>query len=455
MVGQRPKGHHISGRDPAEGQDLYSLPEVTVQSSGQGLMHILLTGLNHVTAPLTVRERVSFSKEQLPEALPTLVDHAGDGVILSTCNRTEVYTVTDEPEQAAGDVRRFLSDYHEVDATSLDAHLYDRVDTEAVRHLFRVAGGLDSMILGEYQILGQVRGALTAASESRSLRAPLSRLFHRAIRAGRRVRDETEVGRNALSISSAAVELAQRVLGNLQGARVLMVGAGETGMLVAKALRATGASDLSIANRTPERAEDLARELGGRAVSMSDVAASLHDADVVIAATEAPGFVLTTEDLATTVNGNGRRPLFLFDLSVPRSIEPEASTLDGVSLFNIDDLSAIAKEDLKGRKEEAAKAEQIVEEEVSRFNSWWESLEAVPLIRALRRKAERVRSRELERVLRGMPDLSPQDLEALDSMTRSIVNRLLHDPTTSMKQHAEEAHLRAARELFGLRDGSG
>ena len=415
-------------------------------------MHILLTGLNHKTSPLELRERVSFSKEQLPEALPMLTEYVGEGVILSTCNRTEVYTVAEEPTEAADEIRRFLAEYHDLEPQQVDDHLYDRTDTEAVRHLFRVASGLDSMILGEAQILGQVRDSLTAASESHSLSAPVSRLFHRAIRTGRRVREETDLGRNPLSISYAAVQLAQRVLGKLHGHRVLLLGAGDAGQLVATALRTTGASDLMIANRTPERGQELARSLNGSVVPFEEVGQSLADADIVIAATEAPDYVLTRDAVASAVESRNGRAMFLFDLSVPRNIEPQAGSLENVSLFNIDDLSSIAEENLEERKEAAAEADDIVEEEVARFMSWWDSLEAVPLIRALRQRAERIRKGELARALRKRPDLSQQDVELLEAMTSSIINRLLHDPTVSLKQRAGQANLQAARDLFKLWD---
>ena len=413
-------------------------------------MHILLTGVNHATAPLDVRERVSFSRHQLHEALPLLADHVGEGVILSTCNRTEVYTVSDAPSDAATRIRDFVADYHGLEPSLVSPHLHDQTGVDAVRHLFRVASGLDSMILGESEILGQVRNALTAAAENGSLGAPVSRLFHRAIRTGRRARDETDVGRNALSVSYAAVGLAQRVLGDLRGLRVLLIGAGNAGQLVARALRTTGSSDLMIANRTSERGEELARSLDGRAVDFSELGPTLEAADIVITATEAPDYVLERGAVASAMGGRPGRPMFLFDLSVPRNIEPTAGDIDEVSLFNIDDLSSIAEENLESRREAAADAEEIVEGEVVRFMAWWDSLEALPLIRTLRERAERTREAELARALRKLPDLSADEIEALDAMTRSIINRLLHDPTVALKRRSDRSQIQAARDLFRL-----
>ena len=413
-------------------------------------MHILLTGLNHKTAPLDLRERVSFTREQLPDALPALADRAGEGVIISTCNRTEVYTVNEEPIEGAAGIHDFIADYHGLDHKTLSPSLYDRTGAEAVAHLFRVASGLDSMVLGESEILGQVRGALTAASVSHSLSSPMSRLFHRAIRTGRRVREETALGRNSLSASYAAVHLAQRVLGDLDGRRVLLIGAGEAGQLVARALSTTGASELTVANRTFERSEALANSLGGKAITLEEAVPSLVNTDILIAATEAPGYVLTRDDIDRASDSRNGQPLFLFDLSVPRNIDPDVAAAGGVKLFNIDDLSSIAEENLHGREEAAADAEVIVEEETALFMELWDSLEAVPLIKELREQAERTRQRELARAVRKLPDLSSEDLETLDALTRSIINRLLHGPTVSLKQHSDEAHLRAARELFRL-----
>ena len=411
-------------------------------------MHILLTGLNHKTAPLEVRERVSFSKEQLSGALPKLAERVGDGVILSTCNRTEVYAVADEPTRTADEVARYIADYN--GHQPVDPYLYHYADAEAARHLFRVASGLDSMILGESQILGQVRDALTEAAEFGSLRVPVSRLFHHAIRVGRRVREETDVGRNALSISYAGVQLSERVLGNIRGLRVLLIGAGEAGKLVARALRSSGAGEILISNRTPERAQELARQMGGTTVPYDQIGRYLADADIAIAATESPRYVLTKETVEAATAGRNGRTLFLLDLSVPRNIEPESASSAGVSLFNIDDLSSIAEENLTQRKSAVSAAEKVVEQEVALFMKWWESLEAIPIIKQIRRRADTIRQRELEHALRKMSSLSADDAEVLDAMTRSIVSRLLHDPTMALKERTDGDYLRAARDLFGL-----
>ena len=417
-------------------------------------MRITLIGLNHKSAPLEVREQVSFSKSQLEEALPMLKDRVGESIILSTCNRSEFYAVGENPARIAEQVRLFIADYHGISVETISAHLYEYTDADAVRHLLRVASGLDSMIIGESQILGQVRDSLSAASDAQSVQTSLLGLFHAAVRTGRRVRDETDVGRNALSVSYAGVQLAQRTLGTLSGRRALLIGAGEAGQLVAKALRTVGIADLMIANRTLARAEDLTQSLGGRAIPFSEIESALGEADIVISATDSPEFVITTEMASSAVDERREAPLFLFDLAVPRDVDPQVADLPGLRLFNIDDLFSIAEENLQERKLAALDAEAIVEDELVRFMAWWDSLDAVPIIKTLRQQAEELRKRELERALRKIPDLSLEQREVMDALTTSIVNKLLHDPIASLKQQTDKSQLQAARDLFRLWDDS-
>ena len=412
-------------------------------------MHILLVGLNHKTAPLQVRESVAFPKEHLAEALPALKSRVGEGVILSTCNRTEVYSVSDEPAAALQQVKVFLAEFHGLRTEDLAPHLYDYIDGEAVRHLFRVAGGLDSMIVGESQILGQVRDSLAAATEHESAELPLVGLFHAGVRAGRRVREETDVGRNALSVSYAGVRLAQRVLGDLRPLKVLLIGAGEAGRLVASALRTVGVSDLVVSNRTKERAYELSESLGARVALFSEIPAALADADIVIAATDSPGFIVTPD----MVSNSGRvQPQFFFDLAMPRDVDPRVEELKGTTLFNIDGLASIAEENLEERHRAATDAEAIVDEEVARFLKWWDGLDAVPVIKTLQQQAEQIRKRELERALRRLTDISANDREVVEALTRSIVKKLLHQPTKYLRQDADKSQLQAIEELFRMGD---
>ena len=415
-------------------------------------MHILVTGINQGTASLKVREGISFSKEQLSTALTQLRERVGEAVILETCNRTEIYTTAENASKATDQVRSFIAEFHDLDAESVYPHLYEYIDTQAVRHLFRVASGLDSMIIGESEILGQVRDALTPATEMKTVDTPLVGLFHAAIRTGRKVREETELGRNSLSISYAGVKLAQKVLGTLRSRCVLLIGAGEAGTLVAKALRTVGVSDLIVANRTRARTEELVRNLGGRAIPFEEIATTLQDVDIVITATDSPQFVIEQDMVSSALTRRSNRPLFFFDLAMPRDVDPRAAAFDEVELFNIDDLSAIAEENLQERKRAAIKAEGVVDGEIAKFMRWWESLDVVPLIRVLRRQAEDARKVELTRALRQMPDLPAEYSNVVEALTKSIVKKLLHPPTASLKRQAGRSQLEAIRDIYQLKN---
>lgn len=415
-------------------------------------MQILLVGLSHKSAPLEVRESVSFLSEQLPEALDSLKKQVGESVILSTCNRTEIYAITDNPTKTSENIQKFISKFHNLPRDAVTPHLYEFQNQDAVSHLFRVSSSLESMIVGESQVLGQVRDALGAASEAQTVQVSTVGLFHAAIRVGRKVREETDIGRNPLSISYAGVKLARRILGDLSEKRVLLVGAGETGQLVARALRTVGVGDLMIVNRTLERAQEVADYLGGRAIPFAELEMGLQQSNIVIAATDSPDYLITQNMVASTYAGRQDEGLFLFDLAVPRDIDPQIATMEGVSLFNIDDLSSIAEENLEERKRAAVDAQKIVESEVARFMQWWNSLDVIPTIRALRQQAEDTRRRELAYALDKLQGLSSDEIDVVEALTRSIVNKLLHDPTTALKKGADKSQLMVARDLFGLWD---
>ena len=416
-------------------------------------LHILLVGLNHKTAPLEVREQLAFPRERLEQALPELRASLGEAAILSTCNRTEIYTVTSDPEGAANQAVSFLKSYGCPSLAEVSHYLYQHTNADAVRHLFKVSCGIDSMMVGEAQILGQVRDSLAAASASGTADVPLVGLFHAAVRTGRRAREETQVGRNTLSISYAGVQLAEQVLGTLHGLRALLIGAGEAGQLVAKALRTAGLADLTLANRTLERGQYLAESLGGRTVPFSEIGSALSESDIVIAATDAPDFVMAREVVAEATDGR-ERDLFLFDLAVPRDIDPEAKHVDGVRLFNIDDLSAIAEENRERRQSAVIEVEEIVEGELTRFMAWWDTLETAPVVRDLRQQAEEIRRREMAKAMQRLPHLDDEDLRVIDSLTQSIVNSLLHDPTSFIKRQADMSQIDTVKDLFRLWEDS-
>ena len=417
------------------------------------MQQILVVGLSHKTAPLSVRESVSFKSSQILESLPALRDELGEAVILSTCNRSEIYTVTDNLDADIASIQRFVADYHDLPADSISLHLYNLSGKDAVYHLFRVSSGLDSLIVGESEILGQVRSALSAATAAKATdtaNTACGRLFHAALRVGRRVRLETNIGRNPLSISYAGVRLAQRVLGDLSDKRALLIGAGEAGSLVARALRTVGVSDLMIANRTESKAEELAGYLSSRVVPFDRLDEALKAADIVIAATDSPSYIITRDMRESLQRSRYEGPLFAFDLAIPRDIDPEVATESGVRLFNIDDLSAIAEENRAERQRAATDAERIIDDEVVKFMKWWDSLDVLPTIRAIRQNAEDIRRRELAKALGIMEDLTPENQQVVESLTRSIVNKVLHDPTDSLKNGATKSQIRVAKDLFGL-----
>lgn len=421
-------------------------------------MQLLLVGLNHTTAPVEVRERVSFTRDQIAEAIPRLRAEAGEGVILSTCNRTEVYTVPDDPEEGASRVRRFLSAYSNGSGGSaqgenseelLSVHLYNKQGVDAARHLFRVSSGLDSMVLGESQILGQVRNAMTTAAEAEPLSAPVSRLFHSAIRSGRRAREETEISRNALSLSYAGVRLARRVLGDLNGLTALLVGAGEAGRLVADALLSSGVGKLVVTNRTTARAEQMAAELDAEVMPFDELSTGLAEADMVITAVDSGEQLLSADTVSAAMAGRDRS-LFILDLGVPRNVDPSLVGIRGISLHNIDDLAEITRENLANRELAAIDAEAVVEEELVRFMDWWDSREAASVIKDVREMAELTRKREVAKALRLMPDLSEDQQSHIDAMSKSLVAKLLHQPTVRLKDPAGRPYLQAIKDLFGL-----
>jgi glutamyl-tRNA reductase len=416
---------------------------------------ILLVGLNHTTAPVEVREKVSFTREQLAEAIPNLRAEAGEGVILSTCNRTEVYTIPDDPEEGSVRVAKFLAKSLNgtgdgvVHEAVLAPYLYNEHGLDAARHLFRVSSGLDSMILGESQILGQVRTAMTTAAAIEPLSGDVSRLFHSAIRSGRRARDETDIGKNALTVSYTGVRLLQQTLGDLSDLSVLLVGAGEAGRLVADALVSSGVGRIMVANRTAARADEIAADLDAEAVPFERMAGAIETSDVVITAVDHDEHVLSVDDVAAAMSGR-ERSLFVLDLGVPRNVDPLVAKVDGVILHNIDDLTQVATENLNGRVAAAVDAEQVVEDELARFAAWWDSREATSVIKDVREMAEATRLRELDKALKLMPDLSEQHRANVEAMSRSLVAKLLHQPTVRLKDPAGRPYLQAIKDLFGL-----
>jgi glutamyl-tRNA reductase len=394
-------------------------------------VHLLLLGISHRTAPVTLRERVDFSARGVASGIAAVAERPtnSEAVVLSTCNRAELYIACEEIAPARGDLVQFLCDYHSLPHDELAPHLYDRVDAEAVRHLFRVAAGLDSLVVGEPQILGQVKDAFAVAGEQRAVGPLLNRLFHASFAVGKRVRSETTLGEGAVSVSYAAVELARKIFGALNGLTVLVIGAGEMGKLTVIHLKTHGIADVMISSRTTPHAAALAQALDARAVGWEEMGAALARADIVITATGSTVPILGKTQIAAAT-GRRTRPLFIIDIAVPRDIDPAAGELEQVFLYNIDDLQAVVKENLSRRAAEVSRAEAIIDEEVDRFLGWLRSRGAIPTVVALRQHFERIRRAEVERLSHG---LSPDARARVDDITRLLVEKLLLSPTEQLK----------------------
>jgi glutamyl-tRNA reductase len=419
-------------------------------------VRLVLVGTSHKSAPVELRERLHL-KDPEAGALAAAIADGGEAVALSTCNRTEVY-VAGEGGGAHQRALEALSGRAGLDPAQLRESTYAVEDEAAALHLFRVAAGLDSLIPGEAQILGQVRAAYEAACEADAVGPTLHRLFGQALRVGRRVRTETAIAENPASISSAAAQLAESLLGDLRRRRVLVVGAGKMADLAAVNLVARGAESLVVANRSPESALRLAERFGGRAVGVDGLPAELEQADVVVASTSSEGQVLTAADVARALTRRDGRQLFFIDIAVPRDLDPAIGELAGCHLYDIDDLQSVVDASVASRREEAVRAELIVAEEGERFLEWWRSLDVVPAIASLRARAESIRRAELERAAGRLASLSPSERRAVEALTSQIVAKLLHLPTVRMKEAAAAAdglaYAEAVRHLFDLEDES-
>jgi len=407
-------------------------------------------GLNHKTAPLEIREKLSFFGEGLIQVLAKFRSYVPQGIILSTCNRTEVYVVTDSIEETRTIVLEFLSGFYDRDEFDLWPYLYSSVDTDAVRHLFGVAAGLDSMIIGEPQILGQVRQALTMASGSNKPALTISRLFHYALRAGRRVRDETNISRNSLSVSFAGAKFAHSIVGDLSNSTVLLVGTGEVGKSVGRALLSLGVGKLIVSNRTLARSKEIAEELEGSTIPFERICDALISTDVVICSTNSPTYVFLKENMLESIKRRNNRPLFVFDLAVPRDVDPTITQLENVYLYNLDDLQNIVEQNKLNRQNSVLDAEPIINEEVERFDRWFSSLEVIPVIKRMKEEIETIRKTELERAISRLPNLSFEETRVIERLSVSIVDKFLHKPIAALKNPMNPLHVEIMREVYGI-----
>ena len=414
-------------------------------------MSLLVLGLDHRTAPVDVRERLSVEREQLPDALTQLSEYVPQAAILSTCNRTEVYVYDPDDIGLVGRVGDFMIGYSGVPGPELERHVYQLWETDCVSHLFRVAGGLESMIVGERQVLGQVRASFSAATEGGHTKSPLTRVFHSALRAGRRVHRETSIGQHSRSVSRAAVQLARGMFDRLDDRRALVIGAGDAGRMVARALADAGVSQITVTNRTQWRAEELAKELGGVATPFENLPQALSEADLVISSTGSPGYVV---DAAMVADAMAQRtaadPILMIDIAVPRDIDPGAGDLECVRLFDIDALGQAAEINLDSMQGDIRRAADIIDSEVDRFVEWWNSSDTMELAVSMRQRADAVRRQEIDRTLKLLGADPDSELAArLDAMTNALVKKLLHRPTAELRSSDSAAIYPAARRMFG------
>ena len=419
-------------------------------------MHLTLVGLSHHTAPIDVRDQAVLTKTLQEKALSFVRSSSGilEAVLLSTCNRSEMYATTDEEHTDPRPIEAWFHEIHGLDEGVLSPYLYHRKDEAVIRHLFRVVSSLDSLVVGEQQILGQVREAYMQSLNTKTTGVVLNRLFEKALAVGKQVRETTEIGAGAVSVSSVAVELARKIFKDLRQHTAMLIGAGETGERTAEYLVDQGVKRLIVANRTYERAADLAHRFDGIAVSLHDGLQMISDVDIIISSTGATEPVLGRERMADLMHDRRNRPIFLIDIAAPRDIDPRVRDLYNVILYDMDDLQSVVDDNAESRKVEARKVEGIVESEVDRFLAWYQNLAITPTITQLRHFADDLRHQEVDRALAQLGHLSEKDRETVDKMSRAIVNKLLHQPTVQLRNTADpehkDYHLYSLRHLFGL-----
>jgi len=416
-------------------------------------MQLALVGLSHKTAPVEVRERLAFNNDALRLALKSLVGRrdVSEAIILSTCNRVEV--VAESPDDRL--IREFLCEFHQIPPDDVSKHLYSLRNADAIRHVFRVAASLDSMMVGEPQILGQVKEAYRIAADTGTVGMHLSALMNRAFAVAKKVRSETGISQSAVSISYAAVELARKIFGDLSGKTVMIIGASKMGELTAKHLKRNGVSSVLVTNRTFEHAVELAQVFAGAAVSFEHFTDHMDHADIVISSTGAPHFIISRAVAEQIIHRRKNRPMFFIDIAVPRDIDPTVNEIDNAFLYDIDDLQQVIDENLKERMKEASRAEEIIASEVQAFCLKMQSREVVPTIVQLRDNVEKIRRDEIERNRRYLKDLSPEQQAAVDHITKSFANKILHTPIEELKRMAHDPdgphYVDILRKIFNIK----
>ncbi|PKR82816.1 glutamyl-tRNA reductase [Heyndrickxia camelliae] len=413
-------------------------------------MYIIAVGLNYKTAPVEIRERLSFNEEELQSAMTALKNKKSilENVIVSTCNRTEVYAVVDQLHTGRYYIKDFLAEWFRMDKDEFSPYLFIYEQDGAIEHLFKVICGLNSMVLGETQILGQVRNSFLTGQEAGSTGTIFNHLFKEAITLAKKGHSETEIGSNAVSVSYAAVELAKKIFGDLKDKHVLIVGAGKMGELAIENLHGSGATNITVINRTFEKAQNLAERFNGTAKSLQEMQCALVEADILISSTGSKDYVITKEMMDSVNKMRKNKPLFMVDIAVPRDLDPQISEAENIFLYDIDDLEGIVEANLAERKKAAEKIMMMIEAEIVHFNQWVNMLGVVPVITALREKALAIQSETLKSIERKMPNLTEREKKILSKHTKSIVNQLLKDPITQAKEIAAEPNAQQQLALF-------
>ncbi|MGV3465159.1 MAG: glutamyl-tRNA reductase [Heyndrickxia sp.] len=421
-------------------------------------MYIIAVGLNYKTAPVEIRERLSFNEEELQSAMTALKEKKSilENVIVSTCNRTEVYAVVDQLHTGRYYIKDFLAEWFHMDKDEFSPYLFIYEQDGAIEHLFKVICGLNSMVLGETQILGQVRDSFLTGQEAGSTGTIFNHLFKEAITLAKKGHSETEIGSNAVSVSYAAVELAKKIFGNLKDKHVLIVGAGKMGELAIENLHGSGATNITVINRTFEKAQNLAERFNGTAKSLQEMQCALVEADILISSTGAKDYVITKKMMDSVNEMRKNKPLFMVDIAVPRDLDPQISEAENIFLYDIDDLEGIVEANLAERKKAADKIMMMIEEEIVHFNQWVNMLGVVPVITALREKALAIQAETLKSIERKMPNLTEREKKILSKHTKSIVNQLLKDPVKQAKEIAAEPNadqqLALFKRIFNIQD---
>ncbi len=422
-------------------------------------MNIVVVGLSHKTATVEIREKVAFSPIQMEKPLAALLalEDITEAVIVSTCNRVEIYVTTRDIAGGIARVKRFLADYHRFPLETLENHLYAFHGEEAIRHVFRVASSLDSMVVGEPQILGQIKTSYGYAAEYKSSGIILNRFLHKAFSVAKRVRTETKIASSAVSVAFAAVELARKIFNDLSDKTVMLIGAGEMCELAAKHFLNNGVRGLMVTNRTFERAEKLAEEFDGKAIRFDELLEQLHKADIILSSTGAPHTIIGARDLDSVMPRRRHKPMFFIDIAIPRDIDPAVNNVENVYLYTVDDLQEVVTNNMQQRGEEAKKAEDIVSQEIGQFFKWLSSLEVTPTVVALRQRFDEIRRAEMEKTLSNWKDIPPDANRRLDALTNAIMNKLLHPPTSLLKKAGQggrtDLYVDALRNLFELEIG--